>query len=970
MNVNLILAFLYPLLLIIISPFFIVRLKVGKTKEAEGGGFIRTGLVLFFVTTLVNLIKQHPQYSIWFIEPIYPGIEVGQFIVLTAASLFLLIGLVLYFSHWGDRDIEVSNHLEKLKILDNIQQECRYPSPVTELLDRVLRSMLGGLEEAAGAVFLLNRSQKKFILVTGVGLGKEEMSLLEYYPYGRNLVTQAIDDETPMISSDFRSLGGRAQIAASKFRSILVIPLISGREKLGAMLFFSEEERHYDHEFISVLTPIGEWLSEKIRVNLLNRDLRKSTRENEGKIAWMENMMTRLGKVLKSGVEIKSANDFTERCLGLADSDEVWLIGLVNGRLNIFGGSGGSSDFADNFRTALVSALARKRPVILNQEGSDESGNSIIARSALLIPAGQVGNAILFRNNGGIISVSDSELKILEMVADVGGMVIDNSRNRSFSSSQSRGLDLIAGILRTRISISAPEKDILSFVARIAEIALTDYLIILFARRADGLDIIYDTSDISQTDLSVMAGEGSIGRSAILGEGSVLFDSRSVSENLAQLDEETRGTLYRLFGEKKTPSFQGDYPIEVNHQVSYVLTVFGFDDNMSNNMEQHRLYSLLVGLLNLRLEILSEPISTGEATVPVSLPAMSGEQVNEINNRLSAITGYCQLNMPNPNLPGETKRALESILKISDELAENIRLITRGQLPSEGPVGQQIEAGEVIKSLFEGKNVSGNLFMIAGRPFTVNLKIKETPLLKIDSADFARLINDTAAQFSETVSEDETITISTYAENNYVHVDISKHRENFPPVETVANFGLYQSARQLYENKREWPFLNLLSGLAGDFAYDRHGRSPSYFSFRLPLVTKSSTAPVDDKGLTILAVDDQAVILDLLAAMCQSMGYKILTARDGREGLKIFESYRPDLLITDLAMPGLSGWELAARVKAISTKTPIILITGWGIPIEEDKVKAAGIDFVLHKPFRLEQLSELINQVRLSKLKS
>ena len=153
--------------------------------------------------------------------------------------------------------MEVGNHLEKLKLLDTLQQESHFPYPMIELLDRILKGLLNGLGEQAGAIFLYNQKKRTFVLATSAGLKKEEISLLEYYPYGHNIVSQAIEDEKPMITSDFRSLGGKAQLAASNFRSILVVPLKSGRSAQGAMLFFSTEEKRYGREYISTVSPIA-----------------------------------------------------------------------------------------------------------------------------------------------------------------------------------------------------------------------------------------------------------------------------------------------------------------------------------------------------------------------------------------------------------------------------------------------------------------------------------------------------------------------------------------------------------------------------------------------------------------------------------------------------------------------------------------------------------------------------------------
>ncbi|UCD94460.1 MAG: response regulator, partial [Candidatus Zixiibacteriota bacterium] len=274
----------------------------------------------------------------------------------------------------------------------------------------------------------------------------------------------------------------------------------------------------------------------------------------------------------------------------------------------------------------------------------------------------------------------------------------------------------------------------------------------------------------------------------------------------------------------------------------------------------------------------------------------------------------------------------------------------------------------VIRETFNKDNISGNLHMVDGRPLAVNLDLKDVPKLKVRRDRVAQLVRSSVRTFAGHVDDDEIITMRSYTGVGLIYVDISKHRANFPPVEPVAGFGKYAPPESVEGEVRYTEFLNLLAGFAGEFAFDRHSRVPSYFSFRIPpAVPEEHKIPTERKeGLTILAVDDQSVILDLLAAMCQSLGYKIFTARDGMEGLREFESHRPDIVISDLAMPGMSGWELASRIKSISSRTPVIIITGWGVSIDEEKMKRAGVDFVLHKPFRLEQLSDLISKVKFS----
>lgn len=962
----------YPIILLGLSIFFIYRLKINQVGETGSLGSIYAGLSLLFASSLMNLLQRHPDYHEWFLDSVYPVVTIGQLVLIVAGMIFLVAGLIIYFSYWRDSEIEVTNQLEKLKVLDNLQQESRYPYQMLELLDRVLKSMLSGLEEEAGAIFLLNRSQRKFVLATGFGLTKEETALLEYYPYGRNIITQAIEDESPMISADFRSLGGKAQLAASKFRSILVVPLISGKNKLGVLLIFSQEDRHYSREFIALVTPIAEWLSGKIEVNRLGRELRKSQQLLESKSQRLSSFVKQVGGIIRTGTEIPSLSVFAEKCLGLAGSDEVWLIGLVGGRLTFYGGTQPRADFSDNFKAAMISSMAQNKAVILNQESNDEAGNSYIARASLLIPVDAHGYALLLRKNTGAISVSNEDFQVLEMIASLASMIISNSVTRAVKFSRSKGIEIIGDVLQIRFSGSQPEEGIKAFTSRLAGVLSQEDMLLLYRRNEQYLRILYSNVESEALDnISIALGEGTTGKTAALRTESAFFDSRKVAGNFSEYNDENAAALNELFGERGIPSFQADYPVVIGEQVTFVISVFGFDDSASGNMEQHRLLSLLVALLNLRISVslagqVMRGVKAGETR-----PALTAEQLNELNNELSAISGYCQLAMQDPNLSGASIGSFESILKTAERMAGKFRRFGSIDKAAKTSFVKSAGVNEIIRDIFEKDSISGNLYMIGNRPLAVNLKLADVPDLDINYHNVQLLIQSAIGSFAENVDDEEIITVSTYSKQQSIYIDISKHRENFPPVEPVVGFGNY-SAPDLIEGKiKGADFLKQLETLSGDFAYDRYSKTPSYFSLRLPLAGQEAmTESVIPKAeLSILAVDDKAVILDLLAAMCQSLGYKIHTARSGEEALKIFRSHKPGIVLSDLVMTGMSGWELASRIKAISPNTPVIIITGWGVSIDRDKMKQTGVDFILHKPFRLEQLSDLISKVRLSGVK-
>ncbi len=105
----------------------------------------------------------------------------------------------------------------------------------------------------------------------------------------------------------------------------------------------------------------------------------------------------------------------------------------------------------------------------------------------------------------------------------------------------------------------------------------------------------------------------------------------------------------------------------------------------------------------------------------------------------------------------------------------------------------------------------------------------------------------------------------------------------------------------------------------------------------------------------VLVIDDDAAIRDSLSKELRAVGYATTTASDGSEGVALFQSRAPDLVLTDLAMPRSDGFELIAAIRAVS-RVPIVVISVRGA--DADKVRALdlGADDFVTKPFSVAEL--------------
>jgi CheY-like chemotaxis protein len=113
---------------------------------------------------------------------------------------------------------------------------------------------------------------------------------------------------------------------------------------------------------------------------------------------------------------------------------------------------------------------------------------------------------------------------------------------------------------------------------------------------------------------------------------------------------------------------------------------------------------------------------------------------------------------------------------------------------------------------------------------------------------------------------------------------------------------------------------------------------------------------ITESKLRILVVDDNRMVLATVCQMLRSMAYDVQEAEHGHEALRRFEQERFDLVLTDIQMPYMDGWELTRRVKTLVPGMRVIAMTGmcpWEVPV------TAGItdpDYILFKPLKMDEL--------------
>jgi PAS domain S-box-containing protein len=161
----------------------------------------------------------------------------------------------------------------------------------------------------------------------------------------------------------------------------------------------------------------------------------------------------------------------------------------------------------------------------------------------------------------------------------------------------------------------------------------------------------------------------------------------------------------------------------------------------------------------------------------------------------------------------------------------------------------------------------------------------------------------------------------------------------------------------------------------GHILVDSEEGKGTVFKVRLPLVEQShgghlidSDDPIERK-LRILVIDDMESLGTVLSDGLTAFGQTVVTALTGREGLELFKTGSVDLVICDLGMPGMNGWQVGKGIKDICgeravPKTPFILLTGWGGQIDElDRISEADVQAIVEKPVDMPKLMTVIDDV-------
>ncbi len=140
----------------------------------------------------------------------------------------------------------------------------------------------------------------------------------------------------------------------------------------------------------------------------------------------------------------------------------------------------------------------------------------------------------------------------------------------------------------------------------------------------------------------------------------------------------------------------------------------------------------------------------------------------------------------------------------------------------------------------------------------------------------------------------------------------------------------------------------------------------STFSVHLPVSlealeeSEAERPPRPGQAARILVIEDEERIRSNLEETLSLAGHTVTMMENAKQGITLFKKGQYDLVFTDLSMPEISGWEVARIIKKKDPGVLVVLVTGWGVKMDSDKLVDKGIDMVISKPFQVNRVLNLV----------
>jgi len=314
------------------------------------------------------------------------------------------------------------------------------------------------------------------------------------------------------------------------------------------------------------------------------------------------------------------------------------------------------------------------------------------------------------------------------------------------------------------------------------------------------------------------------------------------------------------------------------------------------------------------------------------------------------------------------QRQTKQLTSLVDDLL-NVSRITRGKL--------QLRKEKVVLSEIMHSAVESVQDLVDEGRHQLEVDIPSTPIaLHADPHRLTQVVSNLLSNAAKYTPNEGQIQLAAQLDGDHVLITVQDNGEGIPAEQQATVFEMFSQGNHNESKSGLGIGLALVKSLVdmhqGEISLASDGAGcGTTATVRLPIESvgkpdpPQTEVPPELPGLRILVVDDNETVADMLGLLLQKMDYNVHVAYDGEAAIEKAAQFHPDVIVLDLGMPAMDGYETARRVRQQpwADKLTLIALTGWSQNETKTKAREAGFDHHLVKPPDTAELRKLLDDV-------
>ena len=772
--------------------------------------------------------------------------------------------------------------------------------------------------------------------------------------------------------------------------SVLFVPTLAHGQPVGGLfLVWWQTGRVFEPAEIR----LAEGVAAQVGLAMENADL---ARQTQAKLAETQTLLS-VSRALSSTLDFQALlRHFLRAVATTLDADSVgaWLVQEDGERMEPVAGYRIPPDRLAAFQKFRISLLKHafyaeaaqsKRPVFTSDAMNDprlptpirEEGRH---RSQLFVPV-----IVKDRMIAAFAAVwwetarefSDDEIALIEAIATQAGVALENGRLFEENRQRLEELSVLHDLSRAvtgQLDRGAVVEAVRHHVARILD--ARNLVVILRDAEREELEIalrVTDGADDPREPRRYPLGD--------IGLMSVVFATNRPLRTDDYAAECARRAVEPIHGSASLGHWLG-VPMTAGEQVLGVIVLRGGARPFGDADERLLLNIAHLAALALRSARLFEERTRAYGELAAAqdqlvrteklraLGEMASGVAHDFNNLLASVLGRAQLLMRRVQDPQQLQwlRVIERSALDGAQTVRRLQEFTR--IRRDAPmvpldVTQVVrDALEITRSRWREEPVS------RGVVIDVRTELPTVPPVLGDAAELREVLTNLILNAVDAMPEGGTLTLVTRATEDQVEVAVSDTGVGIPAAVRDKIFDPFFTTKGPQGTGLGLSMTyGIVSRHGGSITVDSEEGRGSTFRLSFPsaaTVEPPAAAParVVDAGpvrpLRCLIVDDEEPVRAMLADAVESVGHHATAVEGGAEAIARVRAEPFDVVLTDLAMPRVSGWQVARAVKQLAPGVRVVLVTGFGVELSPEERRANGVDLVLVKPLQIQEILDAL----------